>query len=51
MENFGCNKAISAFALRTVCALNLDKACIYFTSAIIFINKVFEIDLSLGQIL
>jgi len=51
MENFGCNKAITAFVLPAGYALNLDGTCIYFTLAIMFISKVFAIDLSLWQIL
>lgn len=51
MENFGCKKSIVAFVLPAGYALNLDGTCIYFTMAIMFITQVYNIDLSLFQIL
>ncbi len=51
MENFGCKKSIVGFVIPAGYSFNLDGTCIYFTMAIMFLAQVFNIDLSIWQIL
>jgi len=51
MQKFGCPKSIVGLVIPTGYSFNLDGTCIYFTMAILFIAQIFNIDLSLMQIL
>ncbi|MBL6664900.1 MAG: C4-dicarboxylate transporter DctA [Rickettsiales bacterium] len=51
MEKFGCPKPIVGLVIPTGYSFNLDGTCIYFTMSILFIAQIFNIDLSLMQIL
>ena len=50
MEKYGCPKSVVGLVIPTGYSFNLDGTCIYFTMAILFIAQVFNIDLSLMQI-
>jgi len=51
MEQFGCSKSIVGLVIPSGYSFNLDGTCIYFTMAIIFIAQVFNVDLSMTEIL
>lgn len=51
LENLGCKKSVVGLVVPTGYSFNLDGTSIYLSMAVIFIAQLYNVDLSLGQIM
>jgi aerobic C4-dicarboxylate transport protein len=51
LEKFGCSKSVVGLVVPTGYSFNLDGTSIYLSMAVLFIAQLFNIDLSLGEML